>query len=74
MSLYHWYTKSTGFNLHVDEWVPVADLFLIVEWSPFEFARSQNSVWNLDFSRIYRKTTNLQMIHTENGQFWIVKV
>lgn len=74
MSLYHWYTKSSCFNLHVDEWICVADLFLIVERSPFESVRSQNSVWNLDFSQIYIKTTNLQMIHAENDQFWVVKV
>lgn len=74
MSLYHWYAKSTGFNLRADEWICVADLFLIVQQSPFESARSQNSVWNLDFSQICCKTTNLQMIHTEKGQFWVVKV
>lgn len=74
MSLYYWYAKSTGLNLCADEWICVADLFLIVQQSPFESVRSQNSVWNLDFSQIYRKTTNLQMIHIENSQFWVVKV
>lgn len=59
--------------LSVCEWICEVDLFLIICQSPFESVRSQNSVWNLELSQIHCKTTNLQMNHSESGQFWVVK-